>query len=209
MNILKSTLVISCIVTAMGICLPAFAQSESRSTRVPVSFSEYDRDGDGRISQEEFESVRDTRMQSRTKQGRSMRGKCQAPTFAEYDTDGDGMLSPAELAAGQQKMRKGRGGACAGTGDGKRHGRGMSGGTGGSNMPTFADFDLNGDGVIHPQEFNDARAKRVSERTKEGHPMRNVGHMPTFSDIDSNGDGEISPEEFSAYQAQHRQQMKP
>ena len=77
------------------------------------------------------------------------------------------------------------------------------------NMPSFADFDLNGDGFVEEQEFDEARAKRISERASQGYPMRNAGNAPPFSAIDSDGDGRVSPQEFSAHQAQHRRQMMP
>ena len=35
-------------------------------------------------------------------------------------------------------------------------------------MPTFADFDGNGDGRITEQEFVGARSKRIAERATEG-----------------------------------------
>jgi hypothetical protein len=76
-------------------------------------------------------------------------------------------------------------------------GRGM-----GRNMPTFAEYDLNGDGKIVEPEFNEARAKRISARAQQGYRMRNLDHAPSFNDLDSNGDGSISAEEFSAHQAQ-------
>lgn len=76
-------------------------------------------------------------------------------------------------------------------------GRGM-----GRNMPTFAEYDLNGDGAIVAPEFNAARAKRISERAQQGYQMRNLGRAPSFKDLDRDGDGTISAEEFSAHQAQ-------
>ena len=71
----------------------------------------------------------------------------------------------------------------------------------GRNMPTFAEYDLNGDGKIVEQEFDEARAKRIGERAQQGYQMRNLDRAPSFKDLDSNGDGSISAEEFSAHQA--------
>ena len=68
--------------------------------------------------------------------------------------------------------------------------------------------DLDGDGKIPEKEFNEARASRISERAKQGYPMRNVANAPPFSNIDTNGDGAISEEEFTSSQSQHRQQMQ-
>jgi Ca2+-binding EF-hand superfamily protein len=73
-------------------------------------------------------------------------------------------------------------------------------------MPVFADFDLNDDGVLTEAEFYQARGERIAERAAEGRPMKHLSEAPTFSDIDTDGNGEISTSEFSAHQAEHRQQ---
>jgi len=74
-----------------------------------------------------------------------------------------------------------------------------------SNQPTFAQFDLNNDGKITPNELEEARAKRIKQHAKEGRMMRNVENAPAFTDIDSNKDGTISQEEFRLYQSGHPQ----
>jgi hypothetical protein len=74
-------------------------------------------------------------------------------------------------------------------------------------MPSFADFDLNRDGKITEDEFNEARAARIADRAQKGYPMRGMGNAASFADIDTNHDGVLSPAEFSAHQAMHRQQM--
>lgn len=85
--------------------------------------------------------------------------------------------------------------------------QGMGGGPGrgmgmGRNMPTFSEYDLNGDGNITEQEFNEARTQRRSERAQQGYPMRNAGNAPTFKELDGNGDGVVNADEFAAHQAQ-------
>lgn len=69
-------------------------------------------------------------------------------------------------------------------------------------MPAFSDFDLNGDGAIIEQEFNEGHAKRMSERAAEGHELKNAGKC-TFAGIDADSDGAITPEEFKAHKAEH------
>ena len=71
------------------------------------------------------------------------------------------------------------------------------------NMPSFSDFDLDGDGIIKEPEFNEAHAGRFSEMAAEGHKMKHAADAPGFSGIDSNDDGEISNDEFSAHQLEH------
>jgi hypothetical protein len=77
----------------------------------------------------------------------------------------------------------------------------------GPSMPVFADFDLNADGTLTKQEFDEARAKRIAERSQQGYPMRNLPNAPTFEAIDADGDGRVGPEEFATHQAEHRAQM--
>jgi hypothetical protein len=74
----------------------------------------------------------------------------------------------------------------------------------GRNMPTFADFDLDGDGAITEEEFYKARAERIAKRAQEGRKMKNLANAPSFDDIDTDDDGSVSPDEFGAHQAEHR-----
>ena len=100
--------------------------------------------------------------------------------FTDFDKDGSGK------------------GHCGGSGKGMD----MKG-----KMPTFADFDLNGDGKIVEQEFNTGHAKKMSEMAAEGGQMKQVGECPGFAGIDTNNDGEISEQEFATHQAEHHKQM--
>ncbi len=76
------------------------------------------------------------------------------------------------------------------------------------NMPSFSDFDLDGDGVIVEPEFNEAHAKKMSEMAAQGHKMKHAGDAPGFSGIDTNDDGQISEQEFADHQAAHHQKMQ-
>ncbi|MCU7853808.1 MAG: hypothetical protein KZQ80_16520 [Candidatus Thiodiazotropha sp. (ex Monitilora ramsayi)] len=175
-------------------------------TRGPVPFSGFDLDGNGAISQQEFESVHAQR-----RQDYPGRGRMDPPDFNAFDLNGDQVLSPAELSAGQNQRamdRKGMGmgpGARSGMGPGMGRGPGM-GPRAGRNMPNFKDFDQNGDGVLHEEELEKARTERIMQRAQQGYMMRNLRNAPPFSDIDSNGDGVVSAEEFSAAQQRHQQQ---
>ena len=129
-----------------------------------------------------------------------MRGAASAPAFSKFDTDGDGQLSKDELATGQTAQMENRRSMGMGQGRGMSKGMRM-----GRNMPVYSDYDLNGDGKIIEQEFNEARAKRITERVKQNYLMKNLKNAAPFSDIDTNGNGEVSAEEFAAHQLQHRQ----
>jgi len=76
-------------------------------------------------------------------------------------------------------------------------------------MPEFADFDLNSDGVLGEAEFNEARDARIAERVAAGRKMKNLANAPDFSEIDRDEDGAVTPEEFAAHQAQHHQREAP
>jgi hypothetical protein len=69
-------------------------------------------------------------------------------------------------------------------------------------MPSFADFDLDNDGLIVSAEFYAARAARMAERAKAGGKMKHAANAPSFEDLDSDADGGISPQEFAAHQAE-------
>ncbi len=64
--------------------------------------------------------------------------------------------------------------------------------------PSFTEFDLNGDGVLTEAEFNEARGKRIAERSQQGYPMRGLADAPSFKDFDRNGDGQVTSDEFAA-----------
>lgn len=183
------------------------AISAELPTRGPIPFANYDRDGNGFISAQEFTQVRSERMAAKAAQGRAMKKAGNAPSFALFDEDQDGKLTEQELVAGQQaqmQRRQGSRGKSANMGQGRRKGAGMGKN---SNMPSFSEFDLNGDGVILEDELYEARAVRITERVKQGYPMRNIANPSSFADIDANADAEVSSDEFAKFQIKHRQQM--
>ena len=182
----------------------------------PASFETFDRDGNGTISEAEFDAVRGERRSAAAKAGRPMRRAATSLTFKEIDRDGDGQLTREEFDgahAAQPRTRQGargagmgRGaemGADGGMGRGAGAGVGMGGAGPGMNQPQFADFDLNGDGSITEPEFHAARSGRITSRLQEGRQMRNL-NAGEFADIDTNRDGRITPAEFAAHQAARR-----
>ena len=75
-------------------------------------------------------------------------------------------------------------------------------------QPTFDQYDLNNDGKITPEEFEEARAKRMSQKAKEGKMLRNAGNAPAFSDMDKNKDGSLNQEEFRLHQTEQINKCK-
>ena len=109
-------------------------------------------------------------------------------------------MSPDE----RQKYMNMRG---MGQGKGMGQGQGMMGGGQNcmKNLPTFEQYDLNNDGKITQSELEEARAKRMSQKAKDGKMLRNAGNAPAFTDMDKNNDGSLNQEEFRLHQTE---QMK-
>jgi Ca2+-binding EF-hand superfamily protein len=198
MKTLTTTFAVGLTIAAAGLALPVLGQPMGG----PMGFAQFDRNQDGVVTEQEFAEARAERMGSRAAQGAPMRGIADAPSFADFDRNGDGRLTPDEVTALQQERRQGRAGMGAGPGMGQGMGRGM-----GANLPSFGQFDLDGDGVLTEQEFNEARGQRIQQRAQQGYGMRNLANAPAFQAIDVDGDGRVTAEEFAAAQAEHRQQM--
>lgn len=138
----KVILIVSMIIAVA--MLPFVAKADTPMRKGPPPFSKFDADGDGFVSEDEFNTTKAARMKARAEAGRPMKGAATAPTFSDLDTDGDGRLSEDELVAGQKAHRKAMH---------AQHGKGMK-------MPTFGDLDLDGDGCINAEEFAKHQAER-------------------------------------------------
>jgi hypothetical protein len=207
--------VLQTVLTALlfGAVSGASAQpNEPLPPRGPLPFAAFDIDGNGQVTEQEYQAIRARRMASRAAEGRPMRGAALAPTFTELDYDGDGVLLPRELYDGQLAHRQARrpcgprpgyglpSGYAPPSGYGRQPGYGR-----GPSMPAFPDFDLNRDEQLSESEFLEARRQRIAERAAQGRAMRNLPNAPTYDDIDLDGDGSISRDEFSRHQAErHR-----
>jgi Ca2+-binding EF-hand superfamily protein len=129
--------------------LPFAARAESHMLHQPPAFSEFDLDGDGVVSEDEFNTFRAARHEAMAREGRPMKGMASAPAFGDIDTDGDGQLTEAELTAAQHAHMKVMHEAHGEMGHDKRCGMHR-----GKGMPAFQDVDTDGDGCISPAEFD-------------------------------------------------------
>jgi Ca2+-binding EF-hand superfamily protein len=126
--------------------LPLAVKAESPAHHQPPAFSEFDQDGDGFVSEAEFNSFRKARHEAMAKAGKPMKGMASAPSFSDVDADGDGRLTESELTTAQQAHHKAMREAHAGMGMHEGMHQGMK-------MPTFEDLDLDGNGCINAEEF--------------------------------------------------------
>lgn len=212
----QNTTILTVLVLTTGLASRVLAQGGD-----PMGFVQFDRNGDGIVTEAEFNQARAERIAARSSTGAPMRGLANAATFSDLDQNGDGQLTPDELANIRAQRMGSRGSMGPGTGmgsggmSGAGQGPGMGSGMGrmGGQMPMFSSFDANGDGLISEDEFAQGRAERIKERSQQGYPMRNLANAPSFEAIDQNGDGSIDQQELANAQRQqlleHQRMMQP
>lgn len=154
-----------------------------------MSFSDFDADNSGTVSEQEFNDAKGKRIAERSKEGHQMRGLENASLFTSIDTNHDGQLTAEEMQVMQQEHDE------KGSGDMKRDR---------PPEPAFADLDANNDNSLTEKEYHDVRNKRIGERAKEGRKMKGLANMASFADIDGNADGKVSQDEFASFLAAHK-----
>jgi Ca2+-binding EF-hand superfamily protein len=182
MTIIKS-IYLTTLFTLLFTAGAAQAAGNMGSARGPISFSDFDKNGDGMISREEFSATQRNRAETQTEtrtQTHEMNGRPGTPPV-QAPAAGMGVQNQEQMQEQmrtQQRMRP-------------------------TNIPAFAEFDQDSDGSVTQKEFYSTRNIRIRARVLEGKQMRNMSNAPSFSSIDSNGDKLLSEEEFNAHQDQH------
>jgi len=69
------------------------------------SYSSLDSNGDGKVTQKEFETMQQSRMTAQAEAGRMMRNAGNAPQFSDIDVNGDGNLDKGEFQKHQAKQQ--------------------------------------------------------------------------------------------------------
>jgi len=80
------------------------------------AFSDFDTNGDGQITQSEFEATQEARMAKQAESGKMMRNAGNAPQFSDIDTDNNGVIDADEFAAHRQDRMQNRPGGGMGGG---------------------------------------------------------------------------------------------
>jgi len=119
----------------------------------PPTLAEFDTDGDGFLTEQEFNEGRAARHAKMAEEGRPMKGMDSAPSFADFDADGDGQLSESEFTAGHQKHMAEMRGKHHGRHDGKGKHQGHGHQHGRKAHASFEEIDSNGDGCIDKAEL--------------------------------------------------------
>jgi len=69
-------------------------------------FTDFDKNKDNNLTEQEFYDARDKRIAERVKEGRKMRGLANAPAFADIDSNHDGLVNAQEFASFRAKHQR-------------------------------------------------------------------------------------------------------
>jgi len=79
----------------------SFRASRQAQRATPPTFSDMDKDNDGKITQTEIDSARADRMAERSAEGKALRNAGNAPTLVSIDSNGDGTIDATEFSSHQ------------------------------------------------------------------------------------------------------------
>ncbi len=181
----------------------SFVLAKNVSPGGSISYASFDADGNGTISEKEFNTAREHQLVELKKSGRLGQGMNSSPSFADVDADKDGLISATELTTMQQRQQVNAGkGNRRGAGNGQGNRNMSRNASFGGSIP-YASFDADGNGTISEKEFNTAREQQLAERKKSGRLGQGMNSSPSFADVDADKDGQISDTELATMQQQH------
>ena len=134
---------------------PAWGQRPNKEEREKKLLEKFDKDGDGKLSDEEKAAAR-----------KAMEASRRAEMLKKFDKDGDGKLSDEEKAAARKAMEERRGGKGAPTD---------------RRAAMLKKFDKDGDGKLSDEEKAAARKAMEASRAKQrpdGAKRRRAGAKP-------------------------------
>lgn len=180
-----------------------------------ADFATYDANGDGQITQAEFDAARSDEMAAQAARGQLPQDIDPNQTFGALDKNQDGVLSKDEflrsLAPDSTSTRTSRADSNqpqalvqqqpeTATG---RSARDLDSDIGRGFPPVnFSALDSDGDGVITALEYDVARSEAMERQSKQGKLLK--GQDIPFSSLDKNGDGQVDTLEFQQFQAQRQ-----
>jgi len=178
------------------------------------SFSDFDVDANGKVTQSEFENLQQKKMIANANAGKLMKNAGNVPTFSMVDANKDGFIDVNEFNVQQQKnmqrQMSQRVNKVRGSGINQGTKRGNMGGANGrkqgmnqrmnQKMSSFSDFDVDANGKVTQSEFENRQQKNMITNANAGKLMRNAGNAPTFSMVDVNKDGFVDVNEFNVQQ---------
>lgn len=163
----------------------------------PIPFASYDKDGNGAISEEEFNITRTERIQSKINNGMGQgMGMSNAPQFSDFDSNDDGKISVDELRNGQNEQRSQRMNKSSNNQQNNKSILNRS-----RMMPTFEDIDTDNNGLISRTEMSIFKKQRIESRVEGGYQMKNMSQAYSFDTIDTNQNDAIDPQEFRQHQS--------
>ncbi len=93
---MKTLLIVALIVTG------ALAVGQGRNMQ---SYTSLDSDGDGKVTQVEFENMQQSKMIKQAEAGKMRRNVANAPQFSDIDTNSDGNIDKDEFQTHQVKQQ--------------------------------------------------------------------------------------------------------